>query len=61
MRILSFLVFSFIASNCMAQFKTIESINFSYYGEMITHPGLKISADFNITEWGSVTECMLHF
>tara|TARA_R110002050_G_scaffold6037_1_gene25783 strand:- start:1362 stop:1895 length:534 start_codon:yes stop_codon:yes gene_type:complete len=38
----------------MAQFKTIESINFSYYGEMITHPGLKISADFNITEWDKI-------
>ncbi len=54
MRILLLLVFSFIVSNCMAQFKTVESITFSYYGEMVTHPGLKISADLNIREWDKI-------
>ena len=54
MRILSLLVFSLIFSNCMAQLKTIESSNFSYYGEMITHTGMKISADFNIREWDKI-------
>lgn len=51
MRILSILVFTLIVSDCLAQFKKLESVSISYYGEMITHPGLKVSADFNMKEW----------
>ncbi len=54
MRIISLLVFIFIVSNCWAQFKNLESVSFSYYGEMITHPGLKLSSDFKIKGWDKV-------
>jgi hypothetical protein len=33
------------------QVKKPDVISISYYGEMITHPGFKISADFDIKEW----------
>ncbi|MFB6319645.1 hypothetical protein [Saccharicrinis sp. FJH54] len=51
MRILSLLAFTLMVSNCLAQFKNIESVSISYYGEMITHPGIKVSPDFNFKEW----------
>ena len=51
MKFLSLAIFMFIASNCLAQFKSLESVSISYYGEMITHPGLKVSADFNLKDW----------
>lgn len=51
MRILSLFVFTLIVSNCLAQFKNLESVSISYYGEMIIHPGVKICADYNLKEW----------
>ncbi|WP_421918960.1 hypothetical protein [Marinifilum sp.] len=51
MKALLLFIFWLVASNCVAQFKNLESISVSYLGEMITHPGIKVSADFNMKEW----------
>lgn len=34
-----------------SQKEKIDAISFSYFGEMIKHPGIKINADFPIKEW----------
>lgn len=54
MKTLSILVLSCLVSNCYAQLKSLESVSFSYFGEMLTHPGLKVSTDFNIKEWDKI-------
>jgi len=51
MKFLALLISMLIASNCLAQFEKLESVSVSYLGEMVSHPGLKISADFSIKEW----------
>lgn len=52
MRILSIIIFILISTFCHAQTKKLESFSVSYYGEMITHPGLKINVDYPLKEWG---------
>lgn len=46
--IIFLLGFTMLASG---QVKKPDVISISYYGEMITHPGFKISIDFDIKEW----------
>ncbi len=54
MKIIPLLVFVFIVSNVHSQIKRLESVSISYYGEIITHPGLKINTDFNVKNWDKV-------
>lgn len=51
MRVLFVLIFALTAANCLAQLRSPESVSVSYYGEMITHPGLKMSANYSIKDW----------
>lgn len=54
MKIISFVFCVFVALQGQAQFAKPESISVSYFGEMITHPGLKLSANFNLKEWSKM-------
>lgn len=40
-----------ISSLAWGQNKKPTTVSISYFGEMITHPGLKLSADFNMKDW----------
>ena len=51
MKILVVLIFMLTVSNALAQFENPESVSVSYFGEMISHPGIKLGADFVITKW----------
>lgn len=48
------LIFIIVHMSCKAQQKGLESISFSYFGEMITHPGFKIGLDYNLKEWNKI-------
>lgn len=37
-----------------------DAISVAYYGEMVIHPGLKLSADFNIKEWDKTKTTKKH-
>ena len=47
------LLISLLSVSAMVSAQTIKpaSINLSYFGEMITHPGLKTGVTFNLKNW----------
>lgn len=48
------LLVSFLYNSLQAQLNRPNSIQISYFGETVTHPGLKVNLIYNIKEWEKI-------
>lgn len=40
-----------ISSNCLGQTWKAQEVSISYFGEMVTHPGIKLAVSYPIKQW----------